>query len=342
MTTQEYLIPDLLREWPWERKLHPSYPEIKAEVSAWIESLRPFSRRGQKAYNDCDFNLLASLTYSAREAKDFLRVGCDLMNFYFVYDEFTDISHPQEAEKLAEEVIRVMSDESKGLSVPAVIYERFWSGARALCNPESTCLHRFNKFMEEYLHSVTQESIDREEHNVSRTLDDYLDLRRRTSAGRPTLILYEFGLNLPEEVVNHPIVESLITAGTEMIICVNDMHSFVRENACGFGEHNIITHIMRDHNLDLQGAFDWLDEYANRVIQQFLSDIQRLPSWGPAIDSRVRDYVDGIGQWVRGNDDWSCEAKRYYGEAGMKVKETRRVNLARKSDIFLEMVDTSI
>lgn len=86
--SQQYLLPDLLREWPWKRDLSPFYSEAKLQSSTWVESLSPFSRRGQTAFNACDLSmsyhalftffseiqinlcfidLLASLTYSNRD-----------------------------------------------------------------------------------------------------------------------------------------------------------------------------------------------------------------------------------------------------------------------------------
>ena len=70
-------------------------------------------------------DLLASLTYSNRNKgtydefsihdhqppchfPEFVRLGCDLMNFYFVYDEYTDVSDPVFAGKIASMVIEAM------------------------------------------------------------------------------------------------------------------------------------------------------------------------------------------------------------------------------------------
>ena len=41
---------------------------------------------------------------------DFARLGCDLMNFYFVYDEYTDIVNASGANALANTVIRAMKN----------------------------------------------------------------------------------------------------------------------------------------------------------------------------------------------------------------------------------------
>ena len=69
-------------------------------------------------------DLLASLTYSRRNrgndiasklpactdqfGAEFVRVGCDLMNFFFVYDEYTDVCDEALAHTLANIVLKVM------------------------------------------------------------------------------------------------------------------------------------------------------------------------------------------------------------------------------------------
>jgi len=197
-----------------------------------------------------------------------------------------------------------------------------------------------------YLRGVTQEAEDRACNRI-RKIDDYLRLRRDTCGARPTLALTEFGLDLPDEVLAHPILVSLTQAAVDLIILVNvclpltlklpvnadkpvsiqDMHSYIREISCGLANHNIITPIMHEHGLDLQGALDWLGSYSDEVVAQFMADLEQVPSWGEDIDSRVREYTEGLGQWVRGNDDWSCEAKRYHGDDGMRIQETRLVSV---------------
>jgi len=40
-------------------------------------------------------------------------------------------------------------------------------------------------------------------------------------------------------------------------------------------------------------------------------------------------YIDGIGQCVRGNDDWSYESKRYYGNDGPRIREDGILKISR-------------
>lgn len=51
-----YILPDTLRNWPYERIISPHYRAAQAESVAWLESFKPFSPAAQKAFNKCDFS----------------------------------------------------------------------------------------------------------------------------------------------------------------------------------------------------------------------------------------------------------------------------------------------
>lgn len=105
------------------------------------------------------------------------------------------------------------------------------------------------------------------------------------------------------------------------------MHSYGLERARGLDGHNVVTSIMYEHQLDLQGALHWLAGYAEDNIAKFLSEKERLPSWGPAVDLSVQEFVDRLGRCVRGYDAWSYETNRYYGSHGLQIRQTRQITL---------------
>lgn len=112
------------------------------------------------------------------------------------------------------------------------------------------------------------------------------------------------------------------------------MHSYALEHARGLAFHNIITCIQFEYGLDLQAALDWLGAFTKSLVEQLASDRNNLPSWGPETDSKVQAYIDGLGNWVRGNDCWCYESKRYYGDEGEVVRQTRLITL-RKAEAGL-------
>jgi len=70
------------------------------------------------------------------------------------------------------------------------------------------------------MQSVVQEAKDRGQKYI-RTIDEYLEVRRDTVAAKPSFAILETGLNLPDEVVRHPVIEKLSTLAVEMILLDN-------------------------------------------------------------------------------------------------------------------------
>jgi len=94
---------------------------------------------------------------------------------------------------------------------------------------------------------------------------------------------------------------------------------------------------MHEQNFDVQGAMNWLESYAAGVHEAFLANLTNLPSWGEDVDRRVKIYTGGLGQWVRGNDDWTFESGRYFGDKGSHVRRTRLMTLLPPSPGFVKI-----
>jgi hypothetical protein len=118
------------------------------------------------------------------------------------------------------------------------------------------------------------------------------------------------------------------------------MHSYIRESSCGLGDHNIMTTIMAEYNLGLQDALVWLGTYTDAIVSRFLSNLKGIPSWDPDTDKRVQMYIEGVGQCVRGNDDWCYETTRYYGDNGLKIRDDRILRISKLPWLDLEKPKT--
>lgn len=84
---------------------------------------------------------------------------------------------------------------------------------------------------------------------------------------------------------------------------------------------------MHAKGFNLQEAADCAGVLFGEVMNNFISERKKLPSWGPDLDRDVGRYVDAIGNWVVGNLCWSFETVRYFGSALEDVKRTRIVKL---------------
>jgi hypothetical protein len=84
---------------------------------------------------------------------------------------------------------------------------------------------RFIAAFDEYFNSVINEAADRAAGHI-RNIADYLRLRRLTIGGYPSYLCLELGLDLPDEVMEHPGMKSLLglVADTILLTNVSNLH----------------------------------------------------------------------------------------------------------------------
>jgi hypothetical protein len=82
------------------------------------------------------------------------------------------------------------------------------------------------------------------------------------------------------------------------------------------------------HGMSLQEAVDYVGGLCKKSIDRFIEDRARLPSWGLEIDAQVQVYVQGLADWIVGSLHWSFDSERYFGKKGLRIKESRIVELA--------------
>jgi hypothetical protein len=88
---------------------------------------------------------------------------------------------------------------------------------------------------------------------------------------------------------------------------------------------------MNEKGLDLDGALNWVADYHGQILSEFQLQYQVLPFWDPAIDLRVRTYVEMLAYFIRGIDCWAFETERYFGTKGREIQEQRIVDLLPKA-----------
>lgn len=79
---------------------------------------------------------------------------------------------------------------------------------------------RFLASFEEYVYAVIKEAADRAQ-GRTRGIVDYLELRRLTIGGYPSYLCLELGLDIPDEVMEHPAIKSLLSLVAETIALTN-------------------------------------------------------------------------------------------------------------------------
>ncbi|KAF8433262.1 isoprenoid synthase domain-containing protein [Boletus edulis BED1] len=328
--TRRVFIPNVLGRWPWPHRINPNYAAVRKEADAWVTNFHAFSPKAQDAYNRCDFNLLACLAYPIA-SKEHVRAGCDLMHLTFLFDEYSDRSTPSEVRQKKDVVMDALRNPHMPRPerewIGGEIARQFWE--RTIPNTTVVVQKRFIQSMDEYLEGVVQESIDKKDRRIL-DIKSYIDARRRTSGVKPSFSIIELGLDIPDDVMAHPAVQEMILAAVDIIAFCNDIYSYNMERFRGDDLHNMITCVMNEYDTDVNGAMLWMEDFLVGVADRFQAAMAALPQWEEPLNSQVRTYCDGLGQWVRALDDWSFESERYFGNKGLEIKENRWISLLPK------------
>ncbi|KAG2050379.1 terpenoid synthase [Suillus hirtellus] len=286
-------LPDTMVNWFWPRTIIPHYEDMKAEADASLRDFKPLSPKLREAFDKLRQSALAY----PNAPREHLRSGCDLMNLFFIVDEYTDMENEAVTKERVDIVLDALHNPHKirpeGECIIGEIARQFW--ARAIQSAS--------------LPSQLVEALDREQ-GRRRSLDDYLKLRCATVGLKPSLTILEMGMELPDEVFYHPVIMDLADCITELIFIDNDMMSYNKEQAAGNGFHNLISIIMLELDLDSGSAMAWAAHYHAEVQKRFIDGLAKVPSWGPSVDVLVKEYLNEEANWARANHSWSYESQR--------------------------------
>jgi hypothetical protein len=96
--------------------------------------------------------------------------------------------------------------------------DRFW--LRAIEVASEAAQRRFLKSFAAYVYAVIDEAADRNGGRI-RGISDYLELRRLTAATFASCFPAELGLDIPDEIMTHPTMESLLVLAGDILILTN-------------------------------------------------------------------------------------------------------------------------
>ncbi|OCB85493.1 terpenoid synthase [Sanghuangporus baumii] len=327
-------LPDTMADWNWPRTINPYYEEVQKESNTWFLSFKAFSTKSQYAFDKCNFALLAALVYP-NASKEHLRTGCDLMSFLFAIDEYTDM----EPEHVVRELTNIVIDATRNPQKPrptgevalGEVARQFWALATKAASPSSQ-RHMLEALIP-YLNSLVEQARGRVTGPYP-SISVYLGSRRLNVGTQPSFVPLGLGMDMIDEVFYHPVMVELTGYITDLVILDNDLVSYNKEQAIGDDHDNILTVVMNEYNVDVQGAIQWAVSYHSEVKMKFLDGLDRVPSWDPDMDRQVRQYLHGLANWARGNHCWSFEGGRYFGDKGLGYQKSRVIPLLPKDIPF--------
>jgi hypothetical protein len=250
---------------------------------------------------------------------------------FYVFDEVTDVMDAENTRRMADIIMDAVLNPARPRPAdePPIgeLARQYWIRARAIATPMAQA--HFIETMQMYLDGVVQQSQDRADERV-RSIADFWDIRRDSSGCLPSFSLIEMGLEFPEEIYRHPLLEQLRDWANLSISTTNDVYSYNLERARGQDLHNIVTCVMYEKGLTLQEAIDWLGVWHEEEVVGGFRRAERevrelFHQWPDHVARQIEFYINGLGCWVRGSDCWHFEGERHFGVQGLVIQKTRQV-----------------
>ncbi|MDG9672523.1 terpene synthase family protein [Micromonospora sp. DH14] len=170
---------------------------------------------------------------------------------------------------------------------------------------------RFADAVARHLDGTWQEAVNKETGRRP-SVDEYVELRRATSAAEVSYPLVEFvsGRPLPDPVYHHPLLRQIARTGNDLLSWYNDLASLDRDRTTA-GGHNLVLALQAERDLPEAEAVERAADQWREAMRRFVALRATVPSFGPALDRAVADHLDGVAYAVRGTIDWTFESARY-------------------------------
>ncbi|KAF8163642.1 isoprenoid synthase domain-containing protein [Crassisporium funariophilum] len=333
-----FILPDLVSHCNFKLTYHVNGDEIAQQSVDWLDTNCPdLNAKQRRALRGLQAGELTAFCYH-NAAPERLRVVSDFMNYLFHLDNISDGMMTRETDVLSDVVMNALWYTDKYMPTalpgkeqpadelnPGKLARDFWGRCIPKCGPGAQ--GRFKETLELFFEAVNIQARARDE-GIIPDLESYIDVRRDTSGCKPcwALIEYALDIDLPDFVIEHPIIEALNQGTNDLVTWSNDIFSYNVEQSRG-DTHNMIVILMVYHGHTLQSAIDYVGDLCAQTIDTFSANKKKLPSWGPEIDDMVERYVQGLQDWIVGSLHWSFQTHRYFGTKGQEVKKHRFVKL---------------
>lgn len=326
----QFILPDLINDCHYPLRQNPHRDAVSRASDQWLIDVAQLVEHELKGYIEMDSGRFVAILYPDADAFH-LRVCCDFMNWIFILDDRMEHG-VVDVQETRESCISALRDPTNfdTEQLGAKMCKSFFSRFRETAGPG--CTARFIHASELFFAAVAKQVDDRAKGNMY-DLQSYIALRRDVVAVKLCFAIIEFaaGIDLPDEVMSHPVVKALEDATNDHVAWTDDILSYNKEQSRG-DEHweNVVAVLMHDQGLDLQGAMNYAGQMCKDAIRCFEFNRAILPSWGEEVDKQVAIYVEGLQNWMIGSLNWHFDSARYFGKHGHAVKRDRIVKLLPK------------
>ncbi|EYB25222.1 hypothetical protein SNK03_004408 [Fusarium graminearum] len=174
---------------------------------------------------------------------------------------------------------------------------------------------------------VDQVRTNVEGRSYTRRPEEYMAMRRGSLGAYPALVNNEwcYGIDLPEEVADHPSVFEIMVIISDQILLVNDILSYEKDLRLGV-DHNMVR-LLKAKGHSTQQAINEVGVMIDNCYRRYYRALSKLPCFGEEADRALLGFLEVEKNHALGSLLWSYKTGRYFKskEDGARVRKTREL-----------------
>ncbi|MFI9406888.1 hypothetical protein [Nocardia sp. NPDC052316] len=312
---------NLYFEIPVEPRYNPNHDYAERHNLDWLRAHHMLTtRRAEQMYLGWQIADLAARCWPDAHAED-LCLTVDLKSFYFLFDDQFDGPQgkdPSHVARICQKLIEVVHRDTAADSKAAPVVSAFadlW--ARSRDGMTTSWIARTSHDWERYFASYPYEAIGRHAGTIP-DLDDYMVIRRGSAATESVTDMVERlnRIELPPIVFHGPQIRLMREIAADVPFICNDVFSYEKERGRG-DVYNLVAVLCHGRQLSVEEAVGYIRTMVAARVSRFFQLRLQIPQILQGLDIAAADratvtrYAEGLGDWLRGHNDWMSSTVRY-------------------------------
>lgn len=307
---------------PFPTNLNPLVYRADEHTADWVRKFQLVrSEEVFRHYREQKFTWMVARMFPSADMEA-LCIAADLNTLLFVlddqYDEATadteDVRKKENFEMFLEQVRSILQDHERktlpqhGPALAAI--SDFWERICRRSTPGWQA--RFAESMKRaFVANLWR--IELVKQNRLPAVEEYMQFRQQFGGANFFADLVEVmeDISLPDEVIWHNTIQTMITLCSDTICYANDLFSYRKELIQG-DEMNLVMLLKHHEGLSLEDAVFKATQIHDDKVKQFVQLARQLPSFSMETDRELMRFINALAVMMRGNIDWSrMDTARY-------------------------------
>ncbi|MEV2254511.1 terpene cyclase [Streptomyces sp. NPDC050147] len=305
---------------PLPARYNPHHDQAERHNLEWLRHHRMLvDSKAVALYRSWELADLAARCWPECKVDD-LALTVDAKSFYFLFDDQFDGPQGQDPASVAavcQELIDIAQQDPAAAprSPVATAFADLWARSREGMSRSwvTRTAHDWERYFASYPHEAVKRCA-----GVVPTMDDYLTIRRSSAATESVTDMVERlnRIEVPPIAFHSPELQLMRQIAADVPFMCNDVYSYEKETARG-DVYNLVTVLCRERRYSVAQATEEIKAMVAERVRRFLQLRAQVPNMLHELglsDMQLRyvgRYMTGLGDWLRGHNDWMTATIRY-------------------------------